>query len=215
MRTARLSSRSAIEAAEEFLGKSFPDTRSPAYLLLSVDGRSDEAVRALYSQAAELCIKLGADDAYLVDTEERKDAVWSARGAFLEAIKAATTELDECDVVVPRDKVAEFIRFSHGLAERVGLRIPSFGHAGDGNLHIYLCRDELDEATFSARMRVAFDALYEKASELGGLVSGEHGVGYAKRGYMARQYGAAQMALMRGIKAVFDPKGVLNPHKVV
>ena len=97
---------------------------------------------------ADLCLSLGAIDAYIVDTEERKKSVWNARGAFLEAIKASTTEMDECDVVVPRSCVDEFIKYTHLLAKEAGVRIPSFGHAGDGNLHVYICRDALDDAAW-------------------------------------------------------------------
>ncbi|MFV0414182.1 MAG: FAD-binding oxidoreductase [Oscillospiraceae bacterium] len=207
--------RQTILFTEEYLGKKFPDTRSAAYLLLTVDGPDEQQVEAMYLEAAALCVSLGAKDAYLVDTEERKKAVWSARGAFLEAIKASTDEMDECDVVVPRNVVADFIRYTHELAGETGLRIPSFGHAGDGNLHIYLCRDGLPQAEFEEKKARAFALLYKRAAGLGGLVSGEHGIGYAKREYMARQYGSTQLALMQGIKKVFDPKGILNPHKVV
>lgn len=206
--------RDTILFSEEYLGKKFPDTRSPAYVLLTVEGRDEESAEKLYMEMAALCIKLGAKDAYLVDTEERKSDVWSARGAFLEAIKASTSQMDECDVVVPRSRVAEFIMFTHDLAQRLDMRIPSFGHAGDGNLHVYLCRDEMDEATFQQKMDQAFEEMYALAAEMGGLVSGEHGIGYAKKAYMARQLGDVQIKLMQGIKAVFDPQGILNPGKV-
>ena len=203
-----------IVFSEEYLGKKFPDTKSPAYLLLTIDGNNEAQVREMYTAAASQCIELGARDVCLVDTDERKTAVWSARSAFLEAIKASTTEMDECDVVVPRTEIAGFIKYTHTLAAKTGLRIPSFGHAGDGNLHIYLCRDELSEDDYQIRLKAAFDAMYKRAGELGGFVSGEHGIGYAKREYMANQLGETQLQLMRGIKNIFDPNGILNPQKV-
>ena len=207
-------SRETILYAEEYLGKQFPYKSSDAYLLLTVDGGSRAAVDGETESLAELCLSLGAKDVYIVDTEERRSSVWTARGAFLEAIKASTTEMDECDVVVPRSHVAEFIRYTKQVAAEVGLRLPGFGHAGDGNLHIYLCRDELDREEFEARLARAFDLLYGRAAELGGQVSGEHGIGWAKKGYLARQNGGRLIGLMSGIKAVFDPKGLLNPGKV-
>ena len=163
---------------------------------------------------ADLCLQIGAVDAYIVDTDERKKSVWSARGAFLEAIKASTTEMDECDVVVPVNKIDEFISFTHALADKLGVRIPSFGHAGDGNLHIYICRDELDDAAWEKVLKEAFDAMYEKAEEFGGLVSGEHGIGYAKKDYLRKQLGDVSISIMQGIKKVFDEKNILNPDKV-
>ena len=207
-------SRDTILFSESYLGKRFPDTKNDAYILLTFDGATDAQVEADMKTVAELCLEIGALDAYIVDTEERKKSVWSARGAFLEAIKASTTEMDECDVVVPVNKIDYFIKFTHALADELNIRIPSFGHAGDGNLHIYVCRDELDEENWEAKLTEAFDRMYKTAEEIGGLVSGEHGIGYAKRNYLLRQYGETPIALMQGIKRVFDEKNILNPGKI-
>ena len=207
-------SRDTILFSESYLGKRFPDTKNDAYILLTFDGNSDAQVDQDMSTVAELCLKIGALDAYIVDTEERKKSVWSARGAFLEAIKASTTEMDECDVVVPGNQVDTFIKYTHELAEEFSVRIPSFGHAGDGNLHVYICRDALNEEDWDKTLSACFDKMYAKAVELGGLVSGEHGIGYAKREFLRRQYGETPIALMQGIKQVFDPKNILNPGKV-
>jgi glycolate oxidase len=207
-------SRDTILFSESYLGKKFPDTKNDAYILLTFDGNTDAQVDQDLSTVAELCLQIGALDAYIVDTEERKKSVWSARGAFLEAIKASTTEMDECDVVVPGNQVDTFIKYTHQLAEEFNVRIPSFGHAGDGNLHVYICRDGLNDSQWEQVKSDCFDRMYQKAVELGGLVSGEHGIGYAKREYLQRQYGATPIALMQGIKRVFDEKNILNPGKV-
>jgi FAD/FMN-containing dehydrogenases len=207
-------SRDCILFAEDYLGKKFPDKSSDAYLLLTFEGSSIEAVEQEYQAVADLCLENGALDVYIIDTEERKESVWSARGAFLEAIKSSTTEMDECDVVVERNKVADFIKYTHKLEKDLNMRMPSYGHAGDGNFHVYLCRDDMQESEWSKKLAQAFELMYNKASELGGLVSGEHGIGYAKKSYMAKQYGEEQMKLMQGIKAVFDPHNILNPGKV-
>ncbi|MBP3372187.1 MAG: FAD-binding oxidoreductase [Clostridia bacterium] len=207
--------RDVILNAEEFLGKKFPDSKSEAYILLTFDGETKQGVEAAYEQIAELCLELGAIDVLIMDTDERKDPVWAARSAFLEAIKASTDFMDECDVVVPRSHVAEFIEYTHEVEREVELRIPSFGHAGDGNLHIYLCRDGLNDEVWKQRLEKAFDLLYTRAHALGGFVSGEHGIGYVKRGYLYESVGGIQTELMRGIKRVFDPNGILNPDKVI
>ena len=140
--------RDVILAAEEFLGKKFPDNTSDAYLLLTFDGNTKEDIEKEYENVAHLCLENGAYDVLISDTQERNESIWSARGAFLEAIKASTTEMDECDVVVPRDKVAEFIRYTHDLQKELNVRIKSFGHAGDGNLHVYTLRDNMDDKTW-------------------------------------------------------------------
>ncbi len=207
-------SRDTILFSESYLGKKFPDTKNDAYILLTFDGNTDAQVETDMKNVAELCLQIGALDAYIVDTEERKKAVWSARGAFLEAIKASTTEMDECDVVVPVDKVDEFIKFTHALAEEMNVRIPSFGHAGDGNLHVYICRDTLGAEQWENILSKCFDRMYQKAKELGGLVSGEHGIGFAKKDYLKKLYGETPICLMQGIKKVFDEKNILNPGKI-
>ena len=135
-------------------------------------------------------------------------------GAFLEAIKASTSEMDECDVVVPRRHVAEFVLFSKELQEKYAIRIRSFGHAGDGNLHIYVLRDNLAEQEWKEKLETVFRELYGKARTLGGKVSGEHGIGYAKKPYLADSLDRNALALMAGIKKVFDPNNILNPSKV-
>jgi len=207
-------SRDTILFSEDYLGKKFPDTKHDAYILLTFDGSSPEHVRDEYSIVAELCLANKALDVFVVDTDERKDSVWSARGSFLEAIKSSTTLMDECDVVVPRNKVAEFIKFTHRVAADLGMRIPSFGHAGDGNLHVYICRDQLSDDEWRACLETAFSRMYKKADELGGLVSGEHGIGYAKKKYLADQYGPEIISLMSRIKTAFDPNDILNPGKI-
>lgn len=207
--------REVILAAEEFLGRKFPDNSSDAYLLLTFDGASKEEIDLASREAAHTCLAAGAIDVFLSNTAERNESIWSARGAFLEAIKASTTEMDECDVVVPRRDVAEFVLFSHSLQEKYGVRLRSFGHAGDGNLHIYVLRDGLDDAAWEKTLAAVFGELYAKARQLNGKVSGEHGIGHAKRPYLAESQSASEQMLMAGIKQVFDPLNILNPSKVI
>ena len=208
-------SQDVILFAEEYLGKRFPTHASDAYLLLTFDGNTREGVMHDMEIIADLCLENEALDVFMIDTEERSASVWSARGAFLEAIKGSTDQMDECDVVVPRSMVADFILYTHEIASEVGLRIPSFGHAGDGNLHIYLCRDGLEQSEWERRKDLAFLKMYNRANEMGGLVSGEHGIGLDKREYLVDLLGERQIEIMRGIKKVFDPKGILNPGKVI
>ena len=207
--------RAVIASAENYLGKAFPDADANAYLLVRLDGESAEALEPAVNTLTSLLLALGAKDVLLADTDERKESIWNARGAFLEAIKGGTPSMDECDVVVPRDRIAPFVRESAAIGAREGVRICSFGHAGDGNLHLYACQDALPEAVWKVKVARVMDALYRCAYALGGKVSGEHGIGHAKRVYLTQSLGDTQMRLMRGVKAVFDPNGILNPGKVV
>jgi len=207
--------REALKYSETFLGKKFPDQNSPAYILLTFDGSQAE-VDENAKKASELLIdKFEAVDVLIVDTDERNEDVWSARGSFLEAIKASTSLMDECDVVVPRSEVSDYIKYTYELEEKYGLRLPSFGHAGDGNLHIYICKDNLSDEEWEVKLDMVFHDLYNKAKEVGGLVSGEHGIGYAKMEYLKESLGDVQIDLMRNIKKAFDPKNLLNPGKIV
>ncbi len=206
--------RQTIMDAEEFLGKKFPDNQADSYLLLKFDGNSTEEIEASYDKVAKICLEQGAIDILISDTEERNDSIWKARGAFLEAIKASTTYMDEVDVVVPRNKVSEIVEFSHKLQEQVGVRIKSFGHAGDGNLHAYVLKDDLSEEEWEKRLSMAMEEMYKKAKELRGQVSGEHGIGYAKKPYLKESLDSEILDIMKGIKLAFDPKNILNPGKV-
>jgi len=123
--------------------------------------------------------------------------------------------MDECDVVVPRKHVADFILYTNELKEKHQIRIKSFGHAGDGNLHIYILRDELPRELWEKKLTEVFHDLYERAAQYGGKVSGEHGIGYAKKSYLNESMGSSGMELLRNIKKAFDPKCLLNPGKVV
>ena len=206
--------REVIMDAERYLGFSFPDTSADAYLLLKFDGNTKADIERDYDSVARICLEQGAVDVLIMDTEERGEAVWKARGAFLEAIKTSTTEMDEVDVVVPRNRVGDMVEFTHQLQETAGIRIKSFGHAGDGNLHAYVLRDELNEEEWERRMRCAMDAMYQKAKELRGEVSGEHGIGYVKQPYLRDSLDSEIIDIMRGIKQAFDPENILNPGKV-
>ena len=208
--------RQSLQYSEEFLGKKIPHNNYEAYLLLSYDGNNDQSLQEDIDIASKLCIdELGAVDVFTVDTEERRKSVWTIRGAFLEAIKSSSDQIDECDVVLPRSNIAAFLDYTKEVSQIIDVRIPYFGHVGDGNLHIYLCKDGLEESIWQEKLSKGFDLLYNKALSLGGLISGEHGIGFAKKIYMEKQVGPKQMELMRGIKQVFDPNNILNPNKVV
>lgn len=206
--------REVILDAEEFLGRKFPDNQADAYLLLKFDGNTMEEIASYYDDTAQICLDQGAIDILIADTEERSAPVWKTRGAFLEAIKASTSMMDEVDVVVPRSRVNDFVEFVHQLRQDIGIRIKSFGHAGDGNLHVYILRDDLSDEKWRELMRLAMKRMYAKARELQGQVSGEHGIGLVKRPYLKESLPEASLVLMRGIKQVFDPNNILNPHKV-
>lgn len=211
--------REIVLSSERYIGRSvFPQKLEGqdigAYLLITLDGSSEDEVDALVEQAADLLMEAGAMDVLVADTPAKIKDAWAARSSFLEAIMEETKLLDECDVVVPVNQIADYLEFANKTGEECGLVIKSFGHAGDGNLHIYQCSNDLEEEEFKSRVDKFFDIIYQRATDVGGLVSGEHGIGSGKVKYLKQSVGETNMALMEGIKRVFDPKMILNPGKV-
>ncbi len=207
--------RDVIDATEQFLGKKFPEKTSDAFLILTFDGNLKSEVEYYSDLAAQICLDSGALDVYICDTDERKESVWSVRGKTLEAIKAATTQLDECDVVVPRNRIAEFEQFARKVCSENRLHITTIGHAGDGNIHVSMLRDDMSEEEWHHATHAALTELYAKSKEMGGQVSGEHGIGHAKVDALRDFVGKRTFRLFQAVKMAFDEKNILNPGKVV
>ena len=211
--------REIVLASERYIGRSvFPKelegTEIGAYLLVTFDGEDMESLEAITEKAAEIVLDAGALDVLVADTPAKKKDAWAARSSFLEAIEAETKLLDECDVVVPVNKIAEYLHYVNKIGEKFDFTVKSFGHAGDGNLHIYTCSNDMDEDIFKNQVEEFMLDIYQKAADLGGQISGEHGIGYGKMDYLSKFAGNVNMRLMKGIKEVFDPKMILNPNKV-
>ncbi len=211
--------REIVLASERYIGKSvFPQivdgVAANAYLLVTIDASNEEELNNIIEQASEIVLEAGAIDVLVADTPAKMNDAWAARSSFLDAIMAETKLLDECDVVVPVNKIASYLAFVNKTGEECGLTIKSFGHAGDGNLHIYQCSNDLEESEFKARVHKFFKIIYKEATECGGLVSGEHGIGSGKISYLADSVGSINMELMKSIKKAFDPNFIMNPGKV-
>ena len=208
-----------LVSSEEYLGKAvFPrnvgGTEVGAYLLVTFDGNTQDEIDTLVEKAADLVLDHGALDVLVADTPSKMKDAWAARSSFLEGIEEQTKLLDECDVVVPTSRIADFVGYVKSIEPEFGFAVKSFGHAGDGNLHIYTCANDMDLDEFKGQVDDFMTRIYAKATEMGGLVSGEHGIGMGKEEYLARSVGATSMKLMEDIKRVFDPNLILNPGKV-
>lgn len=185
-----------------------------AYILVTLDGNDQDEIFQRAETLAEIGDATGAYDTLVLSHPADKRAVWEARSAFLTVIEAETELIDEMDVVVPVDKIADFLTYVRDVAEKEGVRVRSFGHAGDGNLHIYCCGNDIDRDEFLEKSTEVMKAAYAKCAELSGQVSGEHGIGHAKKGYLRESVGETAVSLMAGIKHVFDPNMILNPGKI-
>ncbi len=211
-----LLSRPALAAAEEHLGRRFPDevSTAEASLLLEVDGSHEEDVERDALRLGEVCLESGADDVLLAPTPERARELWAIRRAVGEAVKRIC-DYREYDVSVPRASIPAALRAIDEELAPLGLRALSYGHAGDGNLHVNLLRDQLPQERWLELREAAGRAIARRVVALGGSVTGEHGVGLIQKDLLPFQLGETELRLHRAIKQAFDPEGLLNPGKLL
>ncbi|MCE5247241.1 MAG: FAD-linked oxidase C-terminal domain-containing protein [Candidatus Polarisedimenticolia bacterium] len=209
--TMEILDRITIETVEEYAKVGLP-TDAEAILLIEVDGLPEVVEREAEAVVA-VCRGFGGDVRVAKDDAER-DKVWAARRAALPALaqKSPTTVLE--DATVPRSKIPEMLRALKEIAAKHGLLIGTFGHAGDGNLHPTILCDERN-AEEMERVHKAVDEIFEVAVRLGGTLSGEHGIGVAKRKYLEWEFGKTGVEVLRKIKTALDPDFILNPDKIV
>ena len=211
--------RDNVDLAETFTGKTvFPHeadgVKLEAYLLTTFECRRDDELDELMESAAEVMMDGGALDVIVYDTPVAMRNAWDFRRSCPEAIIESYDHVAESDIVVPISNITAVVEYARSLEDEVGLKIYTYGHAGDGNIHIKICANEMEEQEFRSRANRFLDLVYAKGKELRALVSGEHGIGSVSVKRLEEYCGTDVMDLMRGIKAVFDPKGLLNPGKV-
>jgi glycolate oxidase len=203
--------RKVVQLGEQFSGVRYPRPDAGSYILLTFDGRKSE-VDANAERVRTLALENGALD-YIVLTDPAQAAdVWKVRGALVKAVEAAS-EQEPIDIVVPIDRTAEFIRFVHQLEASSGMEMVSFGHAGDGNVHLCVVRGDRDQETWERELHQNLEPLYAKAYELGGVTSGEHGIGVSKRPYFLWETPKENLLVMNQIKDALDPEHILNDRK--
>ena len=212
--------RKVVKLGEDFLGVKYPYPEAGSYILLTFDGHASE-VRENAERIRKLALDGGAL-AYLplTDTAQNNPSndipsaadIWKVRGALVKAVEAFS-EQEPVDIVVPIDKTAEFISFINKLDEESGMQMVSFGHAGDGNVHLCVVRGDRDLKTWHKELKANMDKAYHKAYELGGITSGEHGIGISKRRYFLRETPGENLEVMNRIKDALDPKHILNDKK--
>ncbi len=201
--------RKVIRLGEDFLHLQFPYPQADAYILLSFDGTVDE-VEENSRRLEKVVLQNRALDYIRLDNPEELQTVWKIRGALVKAVEHVS-EQEPIDIVVPINQTARFIQFVNGLEEETGVQMVSFGHAGDGNVHLCVVRGKRSDAEWEEALDLVMPKLYEKAYALGGLTSGEHGIGLAKKPYFLTHTPKENLALMRQIKKAWDPKEILNP----
>ncbi len=209
-----------IVLTEEHLGKKWPTKLGKTHLLVVLDAASEDEIDRLSQAVAEVSVEKGAIDVFIADTPAKQDEVLAIRSKIYDAIKAGTVEI--LDIAVPRAEVAGHVRRVRELAAATGMWLPTFGHAADGNVHTHIMKARYEdgrmvpvpEGDWRDKADRVREELFRDAKERGGVISGEHGIGLVKKPYLPLALDERQIALMRGIKRVFDPNGIMNPGKI-
>jgi glycolate oxidase len=209
-----------IQITEEHLQKKWPCGQGETHLLVILDAASEDEMDRLSQTVAEIALEKGALDVFIADTAKKQDNVLDIRSKIYEAIKHDTIEI--MDICVPRAEIAAHVKKVRAVAQKYGLWLPTFGHAGDGNVHTHIMKARHEDGQVisisEVEWREKFDKireeLYADGMARGGVISGEHGIGLVKKKYLSRSLSPEQIELMKGIKRAFDPNGILNPGKI-
>ena len=213
--TVEFMGRKVIDLWESYANQKFPVSEGNGFIIVGIDAFTKGEVEAELKQVLETVKQFDAGKAVVLaaDSDEAK-LIWKAREELLLAIQKSTPMMDEVDISVPIDHIPDVLKRIDELEKEVGMRIPNFGHAGDGNLHIYLCSDDDSKEVFDKKSKEVITELYKKAKEVDGNMSGEHGIGYAREPYFEDYYGKDYVEMLRKIKLAFDPNDIINPDKV-
>lgn len=201
-----------IRAVEEYSRAGLP-VNAASLLLIEMDGHRAQVEED--SQKVEaLCRQMGADAVRVARDENERDKVWAARRSALSALAKLKPSLVLEDATVPRSQIPAMVQAIQEIGRRFNLSIGTFGHAGDGNLHPTILTDRRDQQEWH-RVEQAIAAIFEKALALGGTLSGEHGTGIAKARFLEKETSRATLVYSRRVKQALDPKGILNPGKII
>ena len=199
--------RKVVQLGEDFLHLQFPLREAEAYLLLTFDGKESEIAENI--KTAEAVTRKAGAEAFLALDEAEAANVWKIRGCLVKSVEAVS-EQEPLDMVVPINQIDTFVTFINAYEKQCGMRMISFGHAGDGNVHLCVVRGNRDDDVWAKELDANLAVLYRKCTELGGLASGEHGIGLSKQKYMLEAANPANIELMKRVKNAFDERGILN-----
>jgi glycolate oxidase len=205
--------RDAMEMAVGHLEKKLPNSDAPAQLLIELDGNDEARLSEEIVLAGEICDSGGALEVLLAETGVRRTEIWEVRRAVGEAVKSHSVYKEE-DTVVPRAKLPDLFVGVKEICARRGVRSVCYGHAGDGNLHVNLLKDNLSDDEWRERLPDTIIEIFRHCVSLGGTISGEHGIGWSQKPYLKLAVSETELELMRKMKRMVDPKGILNPGKV-
>lgn len=206
----------AMKYVDEVLSKpvsiDLPD-HIHAHLIIELDGNDEDVLMGEAETIVGVLENYETGEIYFAQSAEEKDGLWRLRRNVSPGVNSYSLTKSE-DVVVPRGNLPKLVTAIKEIGDRIGFRSVCYGHVGDGNLHVNIMKEQLSDAYWDKEVNEGIADIFKAVVELGGTLSGEHGIGIAKRPYMHLAMAEKNLDLMRGIKAVFDPKGILNPEKI-
>jgi glycolate oxidase len=207
--------RDAFLLACQYLNETLPYQQAGAMLIVTLDGPDASVVEEQYEAIGQACMDAGAIEVYVADNSTTSERIWRIRRNVAEAYSIISPHQANEDLVVPPAAIPQLIAKMNELSAKYGLHIPAYGHAGDGNLHTRLVKPEdmpLDD--WHEKLPAVIEELHTATAELGGRLSGEHGIGHKRKQYMSRFVSQEYLGMVRAIKRALDPNNVLNPGKI-
>lgn len=185
-----------------------------AHLLIELDGNNLQVLQEEAQQVVEVLMNYEIGEILYAEDDAQKQLLWRMRRRVAEAVKANSVYKEE-DTVVPRFELPKLLAGVKDIGSRYGFRSVCYGHAGDGNLHVNIIKGELSDEFWNANLQIAIREIFQLVKKLGGTISGEHGIGLVQKEYMDIMFPDFHLELFRKIKQAFDPKGILNPGKII
>ena len=205
--------RGIIEIVEKYLGREMPYHQYEAFLMVIMEGESEDEIYDYFSKVEAICKQHRAVATMVPGSERAKRRLLDAREKFYHAIKRFAP-LELVDVVVPRSEIPKFVRKVKEISKEYGVPIIVYGHAGDGNVHLHPICADVSREEWDKRLPHLMSDIYRAGVSFGGAISGEHGIGFDKKAYLPIQMDNVLLNLMKGIKRSFDPNNILNPGKI-
>lgn len=185
-----------------------------AFLMIEVDGANLDTLFAEAEIINQVLEENGCSEVLFADSSIQKEEIWRMRRTMAVSVKSNSVYKEE-DTVVPRAELPALIHGIKEIGKKYGFESVCYGHAGDGNLHVNIIKGSMSDADWTSKLKHGIQEIFELTVRLGGTLSGEHGIGLVQKEYMFLKYSEVHFNLMRGIKSAFDPKGILNPGKMI
>jgi glycolate oxidase len=205
--------KAAVKAAEERQNKKFPNGEAEAQLFIEVDGNYPDALDKDIQSIYEIVSQFNPLDVLLAEDNQKVEDVWALRRGIGEAVKSISPYKEE-DTVVPRANMTKLVRGVKEISKKYSITTICYGHSGDGNIHVNILKDKLDDKSWNDNIDKAITEIFELTVSLGGMISGEHGIGFTQKKYLPIALSEAEINIMKKIKSTFDPNNILNPGKI-